>query len=157
MGERGERGERGKRLQRWRDRARVLWLAVLEERASPREIAVAVGAGVFVGVSPAVGFHGGLAVAMATLLRVNRLYCFVGSRVSNPLIGPWLLIAQIQTAHRLRTGAWLSLTVETVLARGHQLLIDWFLGMFTVGVPLSITLGGAAYVWAARRALRAKT
>lgn len=145
--------ERG-RLQRWRDRARVLWLAVLQERASPREIAVAIGAGVFVGVSPAVGFHGGVAIAVATLLRVNRLYCFVGSRVSNPLIGPWLLLAQIQTAHRVRTGSWLALSVETVLSRGHELLLDWFLGMFTVGVPLAIALGSAAYVWAARRARR---
>lgn len=141
-------------LSRGRDRARVLWLAVLHERASPREVALAVGAGVFVGVSPAVGFHGGLAVLAATLLRVNRLYCFVGSRVSNPFIGPWILIAQIQTAHRLRTGAWVPLTLDTVFSRAHELLLDWFLGMFTIGVPLSLVLALAAYVWATRRAAK---
>lgn len=130
---------------------RSLALAALNERASPKQVAVSVGAGCFVGLTPAVGFHMGLAVAVATVLRVNRLWCVVGSRISNPLTGPPIVFAQIQLAHRLRTGAWLSLNVDSLLAQAPGLLLDWFVGLATFGTLVSIVMGLVAYGWAVRR------
>lgn len=138
-------------LESARARLRALWTLVRTERAEPRQIGVAVGVGVFVGLSPAIGFHGGLAIAAATLLRDNRLFCFVGSRISNPLVGPFLVFAQIQAAHRVRTGAFIALTVRELADHARTLLLDWLLGMLVFGAPLSIVLGLAAARWARSR------
>ena len=139
-------------VEKARARLRAIWIAVLRERAAPRQIGVAVGVGVFVGLSPAIGFHGGLAVAAATVLKVNRLFCFVGSRISNPLLGPFLVFAEVQVAHRARTGAFIALTIDEVASHARSLLVDWLLGMLLVGAPLSILLGFAAAYWARSRA-----
>jgi uncharacterized protein (DUF2062 family) len=137
-----------------RARARVLMAAVLNERASPRQICIAVVAGSLVGLTPAVGFHGGLAIAVATALRVNRLWAFVGSRVSNPLTGPPIIFAQIQIAHRIRTGTWHPIALDTVVAHAPELLLDWMIGLVLVGGPLSLALGLVAFAWARGRAVR---
>jgi uncharacterized protein (DUF2062 family) len=128
--------------------------AALGERASPQQVGVAVAAGSFVGLTPAVGFHGAVAVALATALRVNRLWAFVGSRVSNPVTGPPVIFAQIQVAHRLRTGAWHPLALEAVVAHAPELLLDWLVGMLVVGGPLSLSLGLFAFAWARGRTPR---
>src|SRR5690242_7009139 len=90
-------------------RLRSLWLLVLSERAAPREIGLAVALGVFVGSSPALGFHGWAAVGLATLLRLNRLWAFCGSRISNMVTLPWIAFAEVEVAHRARTGEWVDL------------------------------------------------
>ena len=128
--------------------------AALNERASPRQISVAVATGSFVGLTPAVGFHGGLALGVATALRVNRLWAFVGSRVSNPLTGPPIIFAQIQVAHRMRTGTWHPLAVDTVVSHAPELLLDWLVGLGVVGAPLSLVLGLIAFAWARARSYR---
>lgn len=135
-------------------RVRSLWLAAKNERASPREIGVAVGLGVFAGCTPALGFHGGLAVLLATVFRKNRLFCFLGSRVANAITLPPIVIAAVQLAHYVRTGALLSLDRERVLEQGPTLLVDWLLGCVPVGGALGALLGYAAYLWAKRRDAR---
>ncbi len=130
---------------------RALWVRAKNERASPKQIGWAVGVGVFLGCSPAIGFHGGLAVVAATLFRLNRLWCWLGSRSSNIFIIPFLAAAQVEVAHRIRTGAWVAFDRSRMLEEATALLLDWFLGMIPVGFPLSVALGFAAYAWARRR------
>ncbi len=136
-------------VDRLRKRALALWLLARSERATPRQIGMAVAVGTFMGCSPALGFHGWLAVGAATVLRLNRLYCWVGSRISNLVTLPWIVIAEVQVSHRLRTGEWLALRADEVLAHGRDLLLDWVLGMFPVGGGLSLVVGLGAY-WLAR-------
>jgi uncharacterized protein (DUF2062 family) len=131
---------------------RELWTLAKNERASPKQIGWAVGVGCFVGCSPALGFHGGLALAAATVLRLNRLWCWLGSRSSNIFVLPFLAYAQVELAHRLRTGAWVTIDRDRILAEASALLLDWFLGMIPVGVPFSFALGSLAFLWARRRA-----
>ena len=133
-------------FERIRSRSIALWLAVKNERASPRQIGLAVGMGAFIGCTPALGFDGGLAVGVATLFRLNRLYCWVGSRLSNLITLPWIVLAEIQVAHRLRTGVWLELTTREVLDRGSELVADWLIGLVPVGVPLASAAGMGGYV-----------
>jgi uncharacterized protein (TIGR03382 family) len=132
---------------------RELWVIAKNERASPKQIGWAVGVGCFMGCSPALGLHGGLALAAATLLRLNRLWCWLGSRSSNIFVLPLLAWAQVEAAHRLRTGAWVSIDRDRVLEEAQTLLLDWFLGMIPIGVPFSLALGLLAFAWARRRAL----
>jgi uncharacterized protein (DUF2062 family) len=133
---------------------RTLWLAAKNERGSPREIALAVALGFFVGCSPALGVHGWVAVGVATPLKLSRLYAFIGSRICNFVTLPIVAIAQIQASHRLRTGHWVELTRHDVLSEGPKLLGDWFVGMVLVGAPLAVLVGAATYAWAFRRQQR---
>jgi len=124
----------------------VLWRRLLHEHATPREIGWAVGAGVLAGCTPIVGTHGIIAIAIATAFRLNKLWALLGSRTSNTLIFPWIVLAQVQLSHRIRTGAWLALTVDDVLGRWRGFLLDWLLGMIPVGAGLAVAFGTAAYV-----------
>ncbi|MDP9152369.1 MAG: DUF2062 domain-containing protein [Myxococcota bacterium] len=127
-----------------------LWQQALQEHSAPREIGFSVAVGVFAGCTPLVGFHLGVALILATLLRASRLWAAVGSRVSFAPLFAIISFGSIQTAHRLRTGAWVPLRPQTVVSQGKELMLDWLLGSAVVGVPLAAALGGVAYV-AARR------
>ena len=67
---------------RWLDLARDLWERARREHSSPREIGLAVGVGAFVACTPLIGFHLWLALGFATLLKLNRLWAMIGSRLS---------------------------------------------------------------------------
>jgi uncharacterized protein (DUF2062 family) len=132
-------------------RIRSLWQRALAEHSSPREIGWSVALGVFSGCSPFFGLHMWIALALATLFRVNRLWAFVGSRVSSNVFYAWIAFAEIEIAHRLRTGVWAPLAPREALAQGRQLLTDWFLGALLVGAALGAALGVVAYVAMRRR------
>ena len=131
---------------------RALWERAKSERASPGQIGWAFGVGVFAGCTPALLVHGWVALGLATLFRLNRLFAWIGSRVSNFVILPWIVLAEIQIAHRLRTGAFLALTKEDVLQQGPALLLDWCLGTLPVGGALGLLLGLLAFAISAFRA-----
>jgi uncharacterized protein (DUF2062 family) len=130
---------------------REIWILAKNERASPRQIGFAVALGVFIGCSPAIGFHGGLALACATILRLNRLWAWLGSRSSAIVVLPFIVYAEVEIAHAIRTGAWVTLDREHVLDQARELLGDWFLGMVPVGGALAAVLGFLAYFLAKRR------
>ncbi len=134
-----------------RARALALWRTLKDEHSSPREIAWAVGIGVYAGCTPAVGFHGWLAVALAALCRKNKLWSWVGSRVSNVFFLPWIILAEIQVAHRARTGRWLALSVDEVRSAGPAMLLEWLVGSLAVGLTLGVAFGLATYAFATWR------
>jgi uncharacterized protein (DUF2062 family) len=130
---------------RWVERARALWNRAKREHSTPREIAWSVGIGVFCGCVPWLGLHMWIAMGLATVLRLNRLWAFLGSRVSWTVVYVWIAFVEIEGAHRLRTGAWAPLSPRDALAHGRQLVGDWFLGGAVVGIVLGAILGAAAY------------
>jgi uncharacterized protein (DUF2062 family) len=133
------------------DKIKLLWKLAKSERATPREIFWAVFVGVFAGCTPAVGIHGPLSLGLATLFRKNRLFAWLGSRISNMVFLPFIAISEIQLSHRVRTGDWLALDREHVLDKAHELLLDWCLGTVPVGCALGLVVGAAAYWFATRR------
>ncbi len=135
-----------RRLRELWSRARALWAQAKRERGTPRELALAVAVGVFVGCSPALGIHGLVAVGAATALRLNRLWAWIGSRLSNMITLPFVVYVQIQVAHRLRTGTWMELEREHIVDQVGALLGDWLLGLVTLGTVISMFMGLLAYV-----------
>ena len=133
---------------------RHVWHLAKNERATPREIGWAVAVGVFVGCTPAIGMHGGIAIASATILRLNRLWAFIGSRTSAFFILPLITYAEVEIAHHLRTGAWVTLDRQHVIDQAKELLLDWFIGTIPVGGALGAVLGLVAYALARRRAAK---
>jgi uncharacterized protein (DUF2062 family) len=133
------------------DLTKRVYRAARDERATPREIGWAVGIGVFIGCTPALGFHGIVALAAATLFRKNRLFCWLGSRVSNFLILPFLVIAEVEVGRVLRTGHSVSLDRHSILDQAPALMGDWLIGLVPVGGVLAVALALAASALARAR------
>src|SRR4051812_50215362 len=107
------------------ERLKTLWQLARSERATPKEIGWAVAIGGFAGCTPAVGLHSAVALSLATLFKKNRLFTWLGSRISNFVCLPFIAIAEVQVAHRLRAGSWLTLDRKTALAHAGDLILDW--------------------------------
>jgi len=138
------------------EKAKLLWKLAKSERATPREIGWAVAIGAFAGCTPAVGVHGPLAMALATLFKKSRLFAWLGSRISNMVMLPFIALAEVQVAHRLRVGTWLEIDRRQVLDRAGDLLLDWCLGTIPVGFAIGGVMGIVAWAIAHRRDARAK-
>ena len=131
-----------------------LWAAARSERASPREIGWAVAIVAFIGCTPAVGLRPWIAVGVATLLKKNRLFCYLGSHTSNILFMPFITVAEVHLSHRLRTGEWATIDRKHVTEQAPTLLLDWCLGTIPVGLAIALALGFMAYGLALRRDAR---
>jgi uncharacterized protein (DUF2062 family) len=114
------------------------------------EIGWSIGVGAFVAFSPFVGLHLGLAFGLATLLRLNRLWTMIGSRMSFMPILLFSTFSEIEVGHRLLHGVWLDIAIDTILARTQELFVDWCVGTVLVGGPMAALLGLAAYAVARR-------
>ncbi len=125
--------------------ARALFERARREQASPHKIALSVGVGVFAACTPLWGFHMWIALGLATLLRLNRLWAFLASRLSFAPVFLWVTFCEIEVAQRLRTGAWAVLAPKEALAHGPELLADWVLGAGIVGGALGALAGIATY------------
>jgi uncharacterized protein len=137
-------------VSRWTASTRALWTRAKREHSTPREIAWSTAIGVFCGCVPWIGLHMWIAMGLATLLRLNRLWAFLGSRVAWTGTFVWISFVEIEGAHRVRTGAWEPLDPRDVLSHGRQLVGDWFVGGVVVGIGLGAVLGLATF-FAARR------
>jgi uncharacterized protein (DUF2062 family) len=138
-------------------RTRDLWDRARREHSSPREIGWSLALGVFCGCTPFVGLHMWLALGGASLLRLNRLWAFLGSRVSTGLLFAWIAFCEIELAHRLRAGAWMALDPSAIAAQRAELFGDWFVGTPLVGFPAATLVGLVAYGLAHRARSRALT
>lgn len=145
-------------LRRLYESLKNIWLLALRERATPRGIAGAVAVGVFIGCTPFVGFHAGIALVVATVFRLSRLWTVIGSRVSFLPVLFFIVLAEIQAGHRVRTGEWASLSVSTASSYANEwrsvsasVALDWGLGAIAVGGALALVFGAIAYALAKRR------
>jgi uncharacterized protein (DUF2062 family) len=130
---------------------RETWALAKREPSSPVEIALSVGVGVFAACTPFLGLHMWIAMGVATLLRLNRVWAFLASRCTFMPIFAGVAFAEIEVAHRIRTGAWLALVPSEAVARAPQLLWDWGLGTLIVGGGLAAAAAGGAYAIASVR------
>lgn len=141
-----------------RELAGRLW----REHASPPRLAAAVAVGVIVGCSPFFGLHLWIGLALAVLLRLNKVAVFVGSQISIPPLAPLLGFASVQVGSLILEGRLARLTLEDFqlarlfgLVRGF--LLDWVVGGLVVGVALAIPALAVTWTVARRRARRART
>jgi len=123
----------------------ALWERAKRERSSPREIGLSVGVGAFVACTPLLGLHVWLALGLATLLRLNRLWTLIGSRLSSTPILAVTTYCEIEAAHRLRTARWVPMTLHEAMDHGPELLFDWVLGTVIVGGLIAVCTGLLAY------------
>jgi uncharacterized protein (DUF2062 family) len=131
-----------------------LWERAIGEHSTPTEIGWSTALGVFSGCTPFVGLHMWIALALATLFRLNRFWAFVGSRISFAPLFAAVSFCEVESAHRLLTGHWVPLSFDQVATRGRELLADWLLGTALFGGALAACVGFSAYIamrwWQAR-------
>lgn len=108
--------------------------------------ASAIGLGVFLGCLPFYGFHLVMCVAAGALFRLNRLKLYLAANISNPLVAPWLLLAELQIGAYLRRGTFQSLSLDAIRATGVGALgSELLLGSVVLGGGLGALAASATY------------
>ncbi|MCK5803186.1 MAG: DUF2062 domain-containing protein [Lentisphaeria bacterium] len=127
---------------------------LVREHASPRELALAVAVGIFLGAAPLIACHTVAILVVAAWFRLNRVVAVAASQLCMPPLMPMLCI---EAGYFLRKGRFLTLQSVDGLRdcsfvdfgwMGVDRLLDWFLGSLVVGTAAAALLGGAAYVLA---------
>ena len=116
------------------------------EGSGPGHEAAAVGIGVFIGCLPFFGFHLVLCWIVGTALRLNRLKLYLAANISNPIVAPFLIFAELQVGSWLRRGTFHPVTLEAVKAAGVATLgVDLLLGGLTLGSTLAALAAWGTY------------
>lgn len=76
--------------------------------------ALSLGVGVFIGCLPLYGLHLALCWLAGRLFGLNRVKLYVAANVSNPVLAPMLILAELQTGAWLRRGRLHGISLETV-------------------------------------------
>jgi hypothetical protein len=129
---------------------RTLLRTAVAEHAAPPKVALSVAVGTFCACTPLIGLHIWMALGLATLLRLNRLWAAVGSRATTAGLWPVVTFLEIEAAHRARFGVWVPISPSDAVAHGRELLLDWVLGTPLVGGFYALVLGAVAYLVARR-------
>jgi uncharacterized protein (DUF2062 family) len=95
-------------------RLRRIFYGLRTEGAGPGRETAAVAVGVFIGCLPLYGLHLLLCWGTASILRLNRLKVYLAANISNPLIAPWLIVAEVEVGAWLRRGAFHELTPHAI-------------------------------------------
>ena len=111
---------------------------LIEQNASPGRLALAVGIGVFVGLSPFYMLHALIAGTIAWALGLNIAAAVLATQISNPFFAPGLIAASLWIGNALGTGnaapgAWDPLRPAFYLS--------WLRGAAVLGVVMGTALG----------------
>ncbi|HEX6853335.1 MAG TPA: DUF2062 domain-containing protein [Candidatus Polarisedimenticolaceae bacterium] len=140
-------------------RLRGLYLTLRTEHTTPGKIALGVGIGVFVGLSPFWGLHLGICVLLATLFRLNRVLVYAAANVAS-VVAPIAAIVQLAVGHRILRQVWLELSwaqsreiLDGIRKNGWiegllNLSADFLVGGVVVSVVLGAVAGAATWVFA---------
>jgi uncharacterized protein (DUF2062 family) len=148
---------------RWwklRERLGAKWAELMAEQATPERLGVAVGVGVLMGCSPFHGFQFLIALALAWLLKLNKIAVMIGLQISAPPITPFVALAGIQLGEYMLHQRFLPLSISEIRAMSggsllRTVLVDMTVGGLTLGAVLGLALGGLT-TWVLRRR-RART
>ncbi len=119
----------------------------LKIRGSPREIALGLALGLFVAMTPTMGFQMALAVCLATFFKWNKISAGLGVWVTNPVTAPFIypvcyyLGSRIYSVPKSLTLGH-GLDVETfylLLVKAPDLFIALTIGGVIIGLPLAVT------------------
>lgn len=145
-----------------RKRLYTLWQHLRTEHTSPARVGFAVFVGVWLGVIPLYGVQTPICIAVAQLLRLNKLTVVLAANISNPLFAPFLVAAGIAIGEYLRFGTVAapdlgqatSFLAQLALFSGElpSLFVSCLIGDTLLGLVLGVVLGLVAWRVASRRA-----
>lgn len=116
------------------------------EGAGPARQAVAIGLGVFVGCLPLYGLHLPVCLFLGRLFGLNRLKLYLAANISNPLLLPFLLLAEVQGGAWLRSGQMHALSLETMRTGDPRSFgADLVVGAIVLGLILGTCTAALTY------------
>jgi uncharacterized protein (DUF2062 family)/trans-aconitate methyltransferase len=122
---------------------------------TPRRAAGSVAVGLFVGVQPLFGLHLALCTLLCWPLRLDIVLAYVAAHVSNPILAPFIVLAELEVGSWIVDGRWLGLDWHGVGPRD-VIAVGWrgMVGSLTLGGILAF-VGAAGTFVCARRLTRA--
>ena len=115
----------------------------LKIRGSPREIALGFALGLFIGMTPTLGFQMPIAIFVAALFKWNKISAAVGVWITNPVTAPFIYsfsyfvgakMLGFKIAPKLLTG----LDFPTLKEAGARIFLATTVGGVVVGIPLAL-------------------
>jgi uncharacterized protein (DUF2062 family)/SAM-dependent methyltransferase len=138
---------------RARIHARILplWRQILHEHTEPGPVAWAVFVGCVIGCTPLFGFHFFVCVAVAWVLRLNKVIVYGAANLSIPPMIPLLGFSSVQLGERILHGRWLTLVVadfrwSEARALAHRFFLAWTVGGLALGAAIGVVAGGVVYL-----------
>lgn len=88
---------------RWRmiRQFKLQFLRFARLSGTPDDIAKGMALGIFIGMTPTFGFQMGIAIAVAWLLRENKLAAVLGVWITNPITAPFIYALEYETGRVL--------------------------------------------------------
>jgi len=115
----------------------------LKIRGSPREIALGFSLGLFIGMTPTIGFQMPIAIFVAALFKWNKISAALAVWITNPLTAPLIYsfsyfvgakMLGFKIAPKLLTG----LDFSTLKEAGSKIFLATTVGGVVVGIPLAL-------------------
>ena len=124
---------------------KLFYIRFVRMRGEPVDIALGLALGLFIGVSPLLGFHTALAVLLAALFKWNKITAALGVWICNPVTAPFLfgatylvgakLLGMHITAHA--PGELEPLSALGMLQKAPDIFWALLLGGGTLGLPIA--------------------
>jgi uncharacterized protein (DUF2062 family) len=134
-----------------RNRLSALWRA-LRGQGSPRRLGFSVGIGLFIGCQPLYGLHLPLCVLVCLPFRLDAVIAYLAANISNPLLAPFLLLAEVEIGSLLLDGAPVAFDLAAARRTGITGFVEQaVVGSLVLGAVLAL-VGGLLAASIARRA-----
>lgn len=129
-----------------------LWQRLRGTPGSPWRAALAVALGLFIGCQPVYGLHFVLVLAACLPLRLDAVLSYLAANISNPLVAPLLIFAEVEAGSYLLTGRFVAFDVAQARATGAAgFAQQLFVGSLLVGSLLALLGFAIAWLVASRR------
>jgi len=127
------------------DRLRIIFSV----KGTPRKIAFAFSLGVFIGISPFLGLHTLMAIAFASIFRLNKLVTLAGAFVTNPWtiipiysFSTWVGIKITGHETTFTHANFKEITIINLFSILKELILPFFVGTILFG----LTAGAVSYL-----------
>lgn len=123
--------------------SKEFFYALINEKASPFGMALALAVGIFIGCSPLFGLHTLIGFAVAMRFGIHKIAVFLGTNISNPFSAPFVIWLSIKTGWAILYDTEFTLTIRYMdLHSAEQLLREyalcWLIGFPVVGLLFAI-------------------
>lgn len=144
MSQQAQKNSRNKRQKPSQNIFRRLFNRFVRIRGNPREIALGFALGVFIGMTPSMGFQMLIVVFIAALLKWNKISSVLGVQITNPLTAPFIYSityatgAKILGYEKIRQIDFSIASIGALLQKAPKILTAMSLGGFVLGLPLAV-------------------
>jgi uncharacterized protein (DUF2062 family) len=122
------------------ERFRATLSQILRVDDTPHRLALTFAIGVFIGISPFIGLHAVLALAVAWIFRLNKVVILGGAFINNPwsiipiyTFSTWIGTVVLGTDLGITDVDWHSVTLATFVSDLSNLIMPFIVGTTVVG------------------------